>query len=198
VGWLGFLPGALSDDSPDIRNAIAGLYERYGLAFSSCLNVRAIAISMCHIKLFQKFFVKFISNIFKLYRVGCLCTRDDSTSPKSFVKFFSKLFLINFCQFFVNFFKYFLLYHVGCSCTWDDSRSPKSLVYFFQNIKKKLFVKFFPKIFCQFFSKNFVKFFQTFFLLYHVGCLCTRDDSRSPKMFVKFFSKFFSKLFVNF
>ena len=33
----------VNGDSPDIRNAIAGLYERYGLAFSSCLNVRAIS-----------------------------------------------------------------------------------------------------------------------------------------------------------
>ena len=42
LGWLGFLPEVLSGHSPDIRNAIAGLYEHYGLAFSSCLNVRAI------------------------------------------------------------------------------------------------------------------------------------------------------------
>ena len=35
-----------------------------------------------------------------LYCVGCLCTRDDWMSPKSFVKFFSKLFSSIFCQFF--------------------------------------------------------------------------------------------------
>jgi len=42
VRWLGFLPEVLSGDSPDLRNAIAGQYERYGLAFSYCLKVRAI------------------------------------------------------------------------------------------------------------------------------------------------------------
>ena len=49
VGWLGFLPEVLSGDSRDIRNAIAGLYERYSLAFSSCLNLRAISsfVLMC-------------------------------------------------------------------------------------------------------------------------------------------------------
>ena len=41
-----FSPEALSDDSPDVRNAIAGLDECYGLAFSSCLNVRAISFSL--------------------------------------------------------------------------------------------------------------------------------------------------------
>jgi hypothetical protein len=46
VGWLGFLPEVLSGDSPDVRNAIAGLYERYCLAFLSCLNVRAISFSL--------------------------------------------------------------------------------------------------------------------------------------------------------
>ena len=41
-----FSPEALSDDSPDVRNAIAGLYECYGLAFPSCLNVGAISFSL--------------------------------------------------------------------------------------------------------------------------------------------------------
>jgi len=39
---LGFLSEVLGGDSPDLRNAIAGQYERYDLAFSSCLKVRAI------------------------------------------------------------------------------------------------------------------------------------------------------------
>jgi hypothetical protein len=39
------IAGHTKCDSPDIRNAIAGLYERYGLAFSSCLSVRAISFS---------------------------------------------------------------------------------------------------------------------------------------------------------
>ena len=28
MSWLGFLSGGLSDDSPDVRNAIAGLTKR--------------------------------------------------------------------------------------------------------------------------------------------------------------------------
>jgi hypothetical protein len=63
VGWLGFLSEVLDADSPDLQNAIAGQYERYGQAFSSSLKVRAIVISMCY-QIFPK---NFLSNLFQTF-----------------------------------------------------------------------------------------------------------------------------------
>ena len=46
IAGLYVIAGHTKWDSPDVRNVIARLYERYGLAVSSGLNVRAISFSV--------------------------------------------------------------------------------------------------------------------------------------------------------
>jgi hypothetical protein len=111
---------------------------------------------------FSKTFWKLLSNFFKifcqifsifiLYHVGCLCTRDDSRSPKNFVKLFSKFSFQNFLSIFEKFMSNIFIISCEVSYALGMTRGVQKIVNFFQNFFSKLFWHFFQK----FVSKHFI------------------------------------------
>jgi len=103
VGWLGFLPEVLDGDSPDLRNAKAGLYERYGQAFSSSLKVRAIVISMCY-QIFPKNLLSNLFQTFFLYVMWGVYALGMTRGVQKVLSNFFQNFFQNFLSIFVKFF----------------------------------------------------------------------------------------------
>ena len=156
-------------------------------------------VQKCLSNFFQKFFQHFLPSFEKSFLIffqtfSIISYRVSMHSgwlqdSRNFCQFFSKYFFKTFCQIFREIFyqifsnifiSYYVRYRIyALGMTWGVQK-------FCQIFSRNQFFK----IFCQIFFKHF--------LLYHVGCLCTRDDSRSPKTCQIFLQNFFSKIFWQF